>query len=732
MDKFQILLTNRKIKKSLPHQTENSNIDSRRIKTFNDWMYSIKLQISKRLYKSAYCDIGRNSSYYTSFEEIVETNIMKAITIMKIIKRKMNKYDIDDSESNRNNILSIEQWFTKTETVLESIIYQFYSNNNINYKEHLFQIENIIHCYIDYLYLSALFYRNINQIDKTCAYLGISMNVIHKSICLITNSNTLNIMQKTYLLGVIVFMNNNDYAKALEYQEKVIDYCFRELIIKIDYFQGIQDCIIEKKKNKNYSLIFQNISVAFCLRGICKENIGNITKSIEAYKQSKWFANKFLNNSNPYYLNLINKLVERSIIYHDVLSRLIQFKKIHSKLFCYDMEDQLNSEYAIAKSKIAKGQYINLNKLKKTEELIFNLNGGEVNVPSGSNDRRYKYERSNSDYMLSNIRLLNAYRSNEFKDTLYEMKKVSIGYFDIETKEYLQRIIDKISFHNENKYEFKTPSMSNLSNCNRKQQQYSSQPNIHNIIKKKEESSLSDNSTKKTNKTNRKKRTHSQYLKIDKYHSAQKFFTKAFAQKQRYIEKFDNKELTFHKNLLALKTNEKYPSVTKDDMTIEMKASYAFNRLKDNISRNNNMSLKQNLTHKEKQEKQNQMALESTVLKSFNLNKYNELNKALEIKRKYSSLKIMTGLNIDSNILYKEKEEIDEQNRKTLKQINNNIFLFKTHSKSPKEKDSRNRSQLKPIISNEFQIEKKSKRDFDLELFATISKRKTSKEYIDG
>lgn len=707
MDNLLLLLNNLKKERTLPQHTENSIIDSKGIKSFQDWFYSIKLQTKKGLYKMAYFDICKNACYYNSFDETIDISVIKAIIMLKIIKRKMSKYNIDPSPINVNIISSIEQWFNKIDETLDPIIYQFYSSDNISYKQYISQIENIFNCYIDYLYLNALFYRRINKIEKTCAYIGISINVIQKSVCLITNANTLNIIEKIYLLAVNILMTNNDYSKALEYQEKVIDYCFRELIIKIDYFQGIQDCICEKKKKKHYSIIFLNISVAFCLRGICKESIGSITKSIEAYKQSKWFANKFLDESNPLYSKLINQLVERSIIYHNVISKLSQSKKTNSKSLRSIIEDQSNNEFNREKSKISKGHYINFEKFKKTEEIISNLEGGELIVPLHKKYKKKHDERSNSEYLLSNIRLLDAYRSNEFKDTLYQMKKINIGYFDIETKEYLQRIIDKITFRNDRQLDFQSsPSTKTFNDNNHKLEKSASQPNINFIKKKKEESLPSENHSKKTAKTYKIRRTHSQYLKIEQFKYAQRFFSKAFTTKKKYIEKLDTKELTFQKNLLSLKTNEKYPPAARDDLPVELRAVLTFNKLKDNASRNKSILFQTNLTHQEKKDKQKKRILESTVLKSFNLKKYNELNKVLESKNKRNMMKIMTNTINDSDRIYKERKEIDEENKETLKQINNDLCLFITHSKSPQERYSRNQYRLKHNHTNEFLIEK--------------------------
>ena len=62
--------------------------------------------------------------------------------------------------------------------------------------------------------------------------------------------------------------------------------------------------------------------IAFYLRGVCYEYLSDLPKSIEAYKQIKWFSLKFVNESEPELALFCERLTQRAMLYYTLLKEL--------------------------------------------------------------------------------------------------------------------------------------------------------------------------------------------------------------------------------------------------------------------------------------------------------------------------------------------------------------------------------------------------------------------------
>ena len=73
--------------------------------------------------------------------------------------------------------------------------------------------------------------------------------------------------------------------------------------------------------------IFINITLAFYLRGVLSELLGNVTKAIDSYKQCKFFTTKFLKNKYYNFTMFFNALQNMGFVYLAVMDELKELKE---------------------------------------------------------------------------------------------------------------------------------------------------------------------------------------------------------------------------------------------------------------------------------------------------------------------------------------------------------------------------------------------------------------------
>ena len=78
-------------------------------------------------------------------------------------------------------------------------------------------------------------------------------------------------------------------------------------------------------KIRNYFReIFQNINLSLYLLGICYENLGQLSKALDCYKQASWFISKFYHESNSKFYEIIQGTEILASKYNDFLMEKIR------------------------------------------------------------------------------------------------------------------------------------------------------------------------------------------------------------------------------------------------------------------------------------------------------------------------------------------------------------------------------------------------------------------------
>ena len=415
-------------------------------KEFNLWIENLNINMYLCKYRKVLNEI---ENYKQNFESIPSLHwkykIIQLKAIFHIIKKKMVKYSIEMTKENSKKYLSVLFWFNYSFIILEQLILQFRGdiNDNINLKSKsvLIPIQYIFLGHIQLLYLLIKFSYSNNQIPEICAYFSMVDRLVNYS-GYIVNINTLPLLQKIYLFRVKLCLANCDYLNGMKYIKKTIDFCTAQLMYIIDFDLNIEkiDTYIKDRRNpyhinrmnkKILEEIFINISMAFYLRGVLSELIGNVSKAIDSYKQSKFFTTKFLKNKFYNFSLLFNALQNNGYKY---LSVMDDFKELKEKK---QLEKIIQNDYLMKKKYYEQIKYEeNYNKFYSSIRTKGNLYQGNLKkFLDSAGEKLYKEELNRNsvlkkftktNYITSTMKMINNLLSKDFKNILKKMDKVEV------------------------------------------------------------------------------------------------------------------------------------------------------------------------------------------------------------------------------------------------------------------------------------------------------------------
>ena len=388
--------------------------------------------------------------------------IIQLKAIFHIIKRKIKKYPLEMTKENSRQNRSVLFWFNQSYLILEQLILLF--REDLNYhidlksKEVLKPIQYIYLGHIELLYL-LINYSYINgDIQILCSYLSMVDRLASFSGYII-NINISPLLQKIYLFRVKLCLANSDFISAFKFVKKTIDLCSDQLMHMIDYDLDFENLEAYEKDTKNpfninrmnkkvIDKIIVNISLAFYLRGVTSELLGNVTKAIDSYKQAKFFATKFLRNKYYNFSMFFKAMQNNGYIYAYVMEELKELKEQkHEKA-------KVEQELLIKKKHYQKLKYQkNYNKYYSNISTKQNLYKGNLKkFLDHAGDVLYKEEQnrhsilkkfSKTNYITSTMKMINNLLSKDFKGVLEKMDKVEITKPSVEVNGLINRALLK-------------------------------------------------------------------------------------------------------------------------------------------------------------------------------------------------------------------------------------------------------------------------------------------------
>ena len=575
-------------------------------KEYSVWILSLKEGMHKCQFRKVISDIELNyQKYETLSSDIWECRVLKGQCILKIIHRKLHKYPLEikkDQSKQRYNILF---WFNQVFLILEQLVLTFRPelNKDINMEEEstLDKIELVVQLHLDTLYHLALFSLSINEVIQTCSYFAMANN-LQIFLDYSRHPRTMHIYQKICLLRASILIGNYDFENSLKYQKQCMDICFRELFCMIDFDEGLENVSkMNKVQKKILSTNFTHLVLAFYLRGVCFEYFGKLNKAIEAYKQSRYFSVKFLNEAEPEFTLFCQRLEKRTFVYFDIIENLkkrvekIKQRKMREELKKLQKETNSFIGYASKQNnellkKIANGEktrgFANLE--KTLDKFNFNEDIQEFELKK---DKEYPKTK----FIMSTVRMIDTLLSKDFIDVVKDMKKIEINNFDNDT---LTRI--------------------------RKRKKEIDNGQIRIVLKNRSRSSecSSSNLDKSASFSNKKPQVNSKKEKslsivpslryqpkvVEKLPFDEESFSKSYIKRKSYLEKYSKREISFLKKLLESKKNEGNrekidspdPKKIKQDAENEFSIQFNIAKRKDNRTNFQKLIRRKSYTNLEK------------------------------------------------------------------------------------------------------------------------------------
>ena len=407
--------------------------------------------MSQCKYREALRIIESKKNFYYNFNDSWKYQILESNCILKIIRKKLYKYQKEISNNNQHQNYSLLFWFNQVFFILEKLTLNLRTDLdktiNLNEEININRIEYIVQAHLSLIYYLCLYSKLIGQIPQLCSYFAITERIMNY-ISFIRQAKTLSILQKILLLRANLLIENLDFEKSLIYQKLSIDICFREFFLLVDFDSGLNSYNLPgNKKYKEY--IFQNIInmvLCFYLRGVCFEFFGNITKSIEAYKQSRWISVKFLKDNQSEFTCFMKNIEKRAFIYFYIMEdikneiELIRNEKIEKekeKLKKVELEEKEKEEVL---KKISSGQ--SLNNFGNLEHILSNI--GTTNIREIESDKYNLGKSKKSKFILSTMSMLNNLLSYKFNDILQNMEKIEIGKMDKTIEKKIHKRLEQL------------------------------------------------------------------------------------------------------------------------------------------------------------------------------------------------------------------------------------------------------------------------------------------------
>ena len=446
----------------------------------NYFLFYFYENLSKRYYKKTIKEIDSliKNQDIDWYGKAWKFHILKIRAQLKIIKKKIEKYLIVHFEKAKSKykINSIKKYFKH---VLENLnlFIEKYSASKDN--EDIIKVDNLLHCYFEYIYLYCLFNKKLGKTKEIISYLSLLIRLYNETKLIFKSERTLSHLERCLILFCQILISNHDYLSAINYINIITKICLEHLVYNVeDLSEGVfiddknRPVIIKKKKDniilslkeqeiemeksygdKNIKKIIVNLIILFYYRGICYENMGKINYSIKSYYQIIWLNNKFfyhsLQKSSLLFQNTLEKSIELKYILDYVMRRIRFYDRIS-----FFLKRQLEKKEKKENEKdIMYKNLFNSDKLIKLENKLLNLNIDEVDTINRFDIKKNikepngrKREGVYKNIFMSDTRLLNSYLREDFRHIIDNMSKIKILDIDITKKKKMQKLLRGIYF----------------------------------------------------------------------------------------------------------------------------------------------------------------------------------------------------------------------------------------------------------------------------------------------
>ena len=340
--KLYIITDEDQEKDSVNYLNSNSNnkhtIDIETIKEeYKEWIRSLIIFMNSCNYRKVIGDIEKRKHKFKLLDifDLWKYKILKAQAIFKIIKIKFKKYKQEIQKENLNKISTIEFWFNQIYFLLEELLSDFIpddtNKNNIDLdsKQIIEPVQYIIEIFFEFIFLLVKFHylRNGGAMEIG-AYISIINNFI-PFLSFIYNFKSIYFLQIFTMLKAKIFFENQSYLQSIEQQNKVFDLCFRAFKLISDLDKKINNLSTKVSFTREIYNNFINYLLAFYLRGVTFEHLGDMQRATQAYTSSRIIYMKYLVEDNEKFGMFLSKIDTEARLNLDICNdvRIIIRKK---------------------------------------------------------------------------------------------------------------------------------------------------------------------------------------------------------------------------------------------------------------------------------------------------------------------------------------------------------------------------------------------------------------------
>ena len=205
---------------------------------------------------------------------------------------------------------------------------------------------------------------------------------------------------------------------------------------------------MEKRKKRIIEEVLSNISLNFYLRGAIFEHVGNIDSALDSYKEVEWFCMKFLSSKFPYFVKYMSSLLNCAWNNYNIIIKLkYEKEKVRRKNVILK-----NIEIVKRREKIAAQERHNqemlpfksskLNNNKKLNDLLKEL-GNKIYKEEEQRNFNIYNKFTKTGYILSTYKMIDDLLSDDLRQILRRMKKVSVTKQGEEIKDLIDKALIK-------------------------------------------------------------------------------------------------------------------------------------------------------------------------------------------------------------------------------------------------------------------------------------------------
>ena len=466
-----------------PIEENNENEAQAEETRLDNLVFHLYENFGKRFYKRTLKEIDAliQNKYFQGYSRAWKIYILKIRGLLKIIKKKIEKYLIHHIEKTKlkHHINNIKKYINQIPLELNYFIENFTDENTINEGD---KIDYLIRCYFEYIYLYSFFNLKIGNVIEAITYLSFILRLNKETQYIVKAERTVSHIEKCFIFLSHMFIYNEDFYSAIDYLNLTMEMCLKHIIFETKdcndgIFMGDKNKLVGVIKQNNLGLnknkyenevennygdkkikrVVTNIIFIYFYRAICYENIGKMKNAIKCYYQCLWFINHFFYESHKNLSILIKNILDKSlefktavdylekkINYYDRMQLLLKNQKAQNGP--EKEEKKSNNIIIINNSSLAKKYKSLINKLDNlTINEIDTVNKFEIKKNIKDLCQR-KREGKDKNIFLSDIRLLNAYLREDFKVMIDKMDKIKSFDMDFSTRDKIQKFLRRLYF----------------------------------------------------------------------------------------------------------------------------------------------------------------------------------------------------------------------------------------------------------------------------------------------